>query len=786
MPWLEAVELQPSAYPYHDWNERVTAECYAPNAASRILDERGRIERIVNNYSRISFDVGPTLLAWLETHAPATYDAILRADRVSCERCGHGNAMAAGYSHLIMPLANARDRETQVVWSLRDFERRFGRPSEGFWLPETAVDLDVLEQLAAHGVRFTVLAPQQAAAVRMDDGDWQDVTGERIDPRRPYRQRLPSGREIAIFFFDGPVSRAVAFEGLLRDGVRFADRLTGLLGDGDGSRLANIATDGETFGHHQHYGEMALSFALDAIDGGSAEVTSYAAYLEAYPPTAEVRILENTSWSCVHGVERWRSDCGCHTGGRSEWNQAWRTPLRAALDWLRDELAILFEGAAEAFRDDPWTVRNACIDVVLDRSPANVSAFLARHLPPAATPEDGVRALRLLEMQRHAMLMYTSCGWFFNDLAGIETVQILRYAGRAIQLAAQLFDADLEAPFLERLAGARSNNAEAGNGHDIFERDVRPAMLDLLDVGAHYALSSFFDGNGSADSLFCYGIRALDQWSSASETARLGVGRVLIDSRITNESGDLTWAVLHYGNLNVTGGVRRTGSAEAYETLRRSLRDAFEEPDLRTLAGLLAEFPERPISLRSLFPARRREVLERLMATDLREAEGAYRRLYEANVGLMHHLAEVRLDLPRAFAIAAEYTLSRDLIRTLGSDPVDLRFIRSLLEQADAAGTGLDEEGVAFAVRGALERLLGRAAEAAPDPTPLLVATSLLRLAREFAIPVDPWGAQNACYALREEVLPELAGRAGSDDSGAGDWVDAFRAAAGELSVALP
>ena len=786
-PWLEALELQPSAYPYHDWNERVNVECYAPNAASRILDEQGRIERIVNNYSRISFDVGPTLLSWLESHAPLTYDAVLRADRESIERYGHGSAMAAGYSHLIMPLANARDRETQIVWGLREFERRFGRHSEGFWLPETAVDLDVLERLAAHGVRFTVLAPQQAGSVRNGDGGWQDVTGERIDPRWPYRQTLPSGRDIAIFFYDGPVSRGVAFEGYLRDGARFAERLTGLLGEGDGPRLANIATDGETFGHHQHYGEMALSFALDAIDrAGKAEVTNYASFLAAYPPTAEVRILENTSWSCVHGIERWRSDCGCHTGGRSEWNQAWRKPLRDALDGLRDELVLRYESAADAFRDDPWVVRDAYIDVVLDRSPANVAAFLERHLPADAPAEAGVRALRLLEMQRHAMLMYTSCGWFFNDLSGIETVQILRYAGRAIQLARQVSGDDLEAPFLERLAAARSNNPEAGDGRRIYEREVRPATLDLVAVGAHYALSSFFDGNGSADSIFCYGVRALGRWDSESENAHLGVGRAIIDSRITTESDDLTWAILHYGNLNVTGGVRRTGSDEDYETLRHALRDAFEEPDLPTLAALLAEFPDRPVSMRSLFPARRREVLERLMATDLRDAEGAYRRLYETNVGLMHHLAEVRLDLPRAFAIAAEYTLSLDLIRTLRADPVDLRFIRSLLQQAESAGTGLDQEGVAFALRGALERLLHRASDAAPDPAPLLVATSLLRLAREFAIPVDPWGAQNACYALREEVLPEFAGRVAAGDAAAADWVDAFRAAAEELSVALP
>ncbi|HWV58185.1 MAG TPA: DUF3536 domain-containing protein, partial [Longimicrobiales bacterium] len=381
-PWLERIELQDSAYPYHDWNERINVECYARNGASRILDARDRIIEIVNNYGRISFDFGPTLLVWLEENDPDTYRSILEADRESQRRfSGHGSAMAQAYNHMILPLANPGDRRTQIYWGIRDFRHRFGREPEGMWLPETAVDLDVLEALVAAGIRFTVLAPHQAKRIRQIGRDeWQDVTGGRIDPSRAYRQYLPSGKHIDLFFYDGPISRAVAFEGLLRNGERFASRLVGAFShDRDWPQLSHIATDGETYGHHHRHGEMALSYAIRHIESHRlAKLTNYGEYLELYPPTHEVEILENTSWSCAHGVERWRSDCGCSTGGQPGWTQAWRQPLRAALDWLRDTLAPRYaEAAAEVFHD-PWGARDRYIDVILDRSRDNVDRFLAR------------------------------------------------------------------------------------------------------------------------------------------------------------------------------------------------------------------------------------------------------------------------------------------------------------------------------------------------------------------------------------------------------------------------
>ncbi|HET8798141.1 MAG TPA: DUF3536 domain-containing protein, partial [Thermoanaerobaculia bacterium] len=437
-PWLEAVETQDSAFPWHDWNARVTAECYEPNATARILDEHDRIRHIVNNYASISFNFGPTLLSWMETAAPETYAAVLDADRMSRERFGgHGAAIAQAYNHMILPLAKERDKRTQVLWGLRDFERRFGRKAEGMWLPETAVDLASLEALVAEGILFTILEPHQAARWRrIGEGDWREANGH-LDPTQPYLCHLPSGRSIAIFFYDGPISRAVAFEQLLARGETFAHRLAGAFSDHRRHpQIVNIATDGETYGHHHRFGEMALAYALQIIEQqGLAKLTVYGEHLATHPPQHEVEIVERTSWSCSHGIERWRGDCGCHAGGGAGWNQQWRGPLRSALDWLRDEAATIFEREGAAVLRDPWLARDAYIDVILDRGEPSVAQFLSRHAQHGAHV---TRVLQLLEMQRNAMLMYTSCGWFFSDVSGIETVQVLAYAARVIQLVRQL------------------------------------------------------------------------------------------------------------------------------------------------------------------------------------------------------------------------------------------------------------------------------------------------------------------------------------------------------------
>jgi alpha-amylase/alpha-mannosidase (GH57 family) len=489
--WLEYVEWQNSAYPYHDWNERVTAECYMPNTSSRILDKDGYIDRIVSNYAKISFDFGPTLLDWMERNNPDVYRAIIEADRQSRQNfSGHGSAMAQAYNHIIMPLANHRDRYSQVVWGIRDFEHRFGRKPEGMWLPETAVDLETLDIMAEMGIRFTVLAPHQAARVRrIGARDWRDVRHAAIDPTRAYVVNLPSQRKINVFFYDGPISSAVAFEDLLKNGDVFAKRLTGAFSDKrDHPQLVNIATDGETYGHHHRFADMALAFAIHDIEtGGTAKVTNYGEFLEKYPPDYEAEIIEKTSWSCVHGVDRWWSACGDATGSGNhpDWNQKWRTPLRNAMDWLRDTLAPHYEEKARLLLKDPWAARDGYIDVILDRSRESVAKFFGKYAARELNHDERITTLKLLELQRHAMLMYTSCGWYFDELSRPEPVQVVQYAGRVVQLAQDLFGGDVEESFLKILEQAKSNIPEQGDGRRIYEHLVRPAMIEAKVSGSH-------------------------------------------------------------------------------------------------------------------------------------------------------------------------------------------------------------------------------------------------------------------------------------------------------------
>jgi alpha-amylase/alpha-mannosidase (GH57 family) len=787
-PWLEHIEVQDSAYPYHDWNERINAECYAPNAASRILDSRDRIIRIVNNYARSSFNFGPTLLAWLADRAPTTYRGVMDADCDSAKRFGgHGSALAQPYNHMIMPLANARDKRTQTWWGLRDFQHRFGRVAEGMWLPETAVDIPTLEVLAEHGIRFTILSPTQASAVRViGSAEWRDVSGGRIDTTRPYLQRLPSGREIAIFFYDEAVSRAVAFEGLLRNGERFAHRLLGILREHDPApQLAHIATDGETYGHHHRHGDMALAYALRHIEiGGLARLTNYAQFLELHPPHEEVRIAEQTSWSCAHGIERWRSDCGCHTGGEPGWHQAWRAPLRDALDWLRDTLAPLYEREAASLLADPWAARDDYIDVILDRSPDSLAGFFTRHALCPLDEAERIRALELLELQRHAMLMYTSCGWFFNDLSGIETIQVLQYAGRAIQLAQELFHNSVEPEFLQRIALARSNRPEMGDGRTLFETTVRPAMVDLLGVAAHYAVSMLMGGEESGR-VYCYRVQLQHHVRRWSGEAELLVGRVRVTSTITLRWEVLTFALLRFGSHNLSGGIRRFRGQQDYDALAAELVGAFDHADTSRVVQLLARFPEYSFSLKSLFADRQRQILDRLLQESVRDAEAAYREVYRRDVSLMRFLEELELPVPRAFLFAAEYVINVELRRAFEFDHLDLERARALMDEAESLAIALDHEGLAFVVQGTLERLARECCEDPDDLDMLEMLAALAAAAKSLPFEIDRWKVQNVYYEMVQTLYQPRRDLARAGDPAAERWIALFTAVGEQLSVAV-
>jgi len=780
--------LQDSAYPYHDWNERVTAECYAPNASSRILDKENYITQIGNNYAKISFNFGPTLLAWLQNNNPDVYQAILDADRDSQQNfSGHGSALAQAYNHMILPLANRRDRYTQALWGIRDFEHRFGRKPEGMWLPETAVDLETLDILAELGIKFTILAPHQAGRVRQIGTDaWSDVGGAKIDPTMAYKLHLSSGRELNLLFYNGPISRSVAFEDLLKSGEDFGRRLADdFSNERTWPQLVHIATDGETYGHHHRFGDMALAYALNYIEADNlAKVTNYGEYLEKYPPTHEVEIIENTSWSCAHGIERWRSDCGCNTGRHPKWNQSWRAPLRQALDWLRDEIAPRYEEKAGQFLKDPWAARDDYIGVVLDRSPENVRQFLGKNANRELSESDRITALKLLELQRHAMLMYTSCGWFFDDLSGIETMQVIQYAGRVVQLAVELLGDDTESRFLERLQAAKSNIPEQGDGRHIYERCVKPAMVDLTKVVAHYAVSSLFEEYGKEVKVYCYHVDTEDYQTSECGKSKLAVGRAKVTSEITQESALLSFGVLHLGDHNLNAGVREYQGEEAYQVMVQETTQTCATGDFTEGIRLLDKhFGSSTYSLKSLFRDEQRKVLGYILESTVSEIEAAYRQLYEHHYPPMRFLTELGGPVPKAFHSAAELILNIDLHRAIGSSTLDTENIRNLFDTAKSWQVDLDTDGIGYELKGNLEKMISDLLNASEDTAILGNLLDAVSLARSLPFAVDLWKVQNVYWQMLQTVYPDFQKRAGQGDQSAGEWVNKFVSLGGQLSI---
>jgi alpha-amylase/alpha-mannosidase (GH57 family) len=753
-PWLEAVEVQDSASPYHDWNERVTAECYAPNTAARRVDENNKVLDIVNNFEKISFNVGPTLFAWLARERPDVYAKILEADRASvAARDGHGNAIAQVYNHMIMPLASRRDKVTQVRWGLDDFRARFGREPEGLWLPETAVDNESLEVLAEAGVRFTILAPHQAARVRPLGAEaWENADG--IDPSRAYLWRGPRGLSLAIFFYDGPISRGIAFEGLLDRAEHFVTWLEAAFSDQrTWPQLVHCATDGETYGHHKRFGEMALAAAVQQIEAGeTATLTNYGAFLAAHPPTHEVEIREQTSWSCAHGIERWRSDCGC--AARGDWHQRWRAPLREAVDWLRDQIDPFFEARASACLKDPWAARDAYLAIVLDRSEEQLEAFFTEHARAPLDAAGRVEARRLLELQRNRLLMYTSCGWFFDEISAIEPVQILRYAAMALQYLDDLGGGRLEEAFVQRLAAAPSNIIELRDGAEVYRRLVRPTVVTPSRVVAHYAIAGFREPPEADARVFAYRVRRLDEASEVSDSTSLRVGHVRVSAEATGETREAAYAMVHFGGHDFSCGIGPWQGQTAYDAMKADLLERCARRSVADLVrGLDEYFTGGLASLSHLFLDERRRVLADVIRATLEKLEATYRQIWEESRKLVHDLREVDAPIPEALALVTRHVLAQQVrgflepLPELGAIP-DRVF--EAAGEARALGLVLD----LAPLRPILNRAIGRVLDAiAEEPSGEHIgrATALIEGARSLDIPYGHWATQNRFFRIWRE-----------------------------------
>lgn len=702
-PWLEAIELQDSASPFHDWNERVNKECYNPNSFSKVVDSRNRILDVVNNYEHMSFNFGPTLLSWMERFAPHTYERVIKADVDSrAEHSGHGNAIAQVYNHMIMPLANEHDKETQIKWGVTDFEYRFGRKPEGIWLAETAVDDDTLRLCEENGIKFTVLSPYQALKIRKEGtNNWQDVSWGNIDPARSYRYYIKSapGKFIDLFFYDGAISQSVAFDELLKDGNKFIKRLKeGISNLRDYPQLVHIATDGESYGHHTKFGDMALAYVLKIkAEEEGFKITNYGEYLEKYRSNYEVDIKQASSWSCFHGVGRWKEDCGCSTGGHPGWNQKWRKPLRNALDYLRDELIQVFEQEGEKYFENVWDVRNKYISVILDRSRINVEKFQRENFRPNLSDEDKVRAMELLEIQRQAMLMYTSCGWFFSEISGIETVQIMKYAARAMQVAARFTNKNLEEKFLEILSEAKSNIPENGTGKDIFEKYVRPSVITLKQIASLWAITSLYQDIDDEENVYCYIVKREDYQKVQKGNSTLLLGHIEIQSRVTLQKSNLMFALMQYAGGDFHCAIKEYSDAESYAKLKQNLTNTFLlNPLTEIIRSLDESFGKEYFTLKDIFIEERRKILEILIQNKMRKYAQIYQEMYDEGKGSIYQMQNLGLAVPEEFKIAAHYSLSKkfnDLVVSSGGfvDPSVIQEIAGINFEAKALGIKLDK-----------------------------------------------------------------------------------------------
>jgi alpha-amylase/alpha-mannosidase (GH57 family) len=765
-PWTGVVERDDQVRPFHDWNERIYHECYRANAYARIFDAYGRVERIINNFERISFDVGPTLLSWLEGHDRATYERIIEADRRSVLRKdGHGNAIAHAFNHAILPLLSERDRVTQVRWGLADFRRRFGREPEAMWLPETACDDKTLGTLIDEGMLFAILSPYQAERVRdTHGGEWTAVEDGTIDTGVAYEyfHRDGSGRSIALFFYDGPLARSIAFEGLLVSSQTFVAALAAARG-GPG-RIVHVATDGESYGHHFRLGELTLAHAL-MVEGPNKDLsfTNYGAFLAANPPKKEVEIKpgpdgEGTSWSCAHGVQRWYRDCGCQTDGLDGWTQAWRTPLRNAFDFLRSFASERFQQGAAELLADPWKARDAYADFFLDPARPR-DEWLRRHAKRPLDEDEKVRALTFLELQKSMLLMFTSCGWFFADLAGPEGKQVLGYAAHALDLMQELGLDPPRRQFLEILAEAKSNRPGVGNGAEIFSKLVEPLRVTPARVASHLAISSLVEEGDESGTVGDYRFRRSHFQRQSHGKLRLAVSHVAIEKTTTGRRYEHAVGSIHLGGVDFYCAVRDYPGQEQFAGATARVWAAFRGASLPSMLRVLQqELGPDEGGLESVLADGRERISELVLGGIVENFADAYARMYESHQRELEHFKQAGFELPKELSAAAELALGRrfniEIEKAKASaDPVDYAKAIEIAGEAERLGYEIDRS-FASRILGDLAATAVARAASLQTAEAIRVAALVVELARHLRADSRLARAQEVLYrALLEQAI---------------------------------
>jgi alpha-amylase/alpha-mannosidase (GH57 family) len=757
-PWLEKVAKQMSAYPYHDWNQRIASECYRPNYASRLMKDN-KIVDIVNNYASMSFNFGPTLLSWLKENEKDIYEAVLRADSI-----GKG-AIAQAYNHMIMPLASDTDKRTQIKWGIKDFEYHFKRKPNGMWLPETAVDTRTLEILNEEGIEFTILSPYQAKRVQ-ENGMWI-LPEHAVDfTLKPYLCALPNGRNIAIFFYDKSISHDIAFGGLLNSGNALAERL---LKPSDRNLLVNVAVDGETFGHHHKFGDMALAYCFKELSKRGKEIVNYAAFLEKFPPTDYAEIFENSSWSCAHGVGRWMDDCSCKIDTSKPFNQKWRKFLRQAMNFLRDKLKEPYEKAMDILVNDPWKMRDEYIDVLLDRSEANVNAFLKRYAKRELTKEEKSYVLSLLEMERNVMLSFTSCGWFFDEISGIEVVQILLYAARSMQIASDVLRISLEDEFLKILEEAKSNIEEYENGKKIYELCVRPQIFDFNKMAANFALISFFHNLFEDEELFCYRFSVSEQQSLEKAEQKLICGRLNIFCKLLWSETVLYYAILYHGGLNVS--VVVCSDKKELEMVKKKFVDEEDSP----LVG-------KVYTLKDLFKDEQSRILDALLSNTVDKLSISLQKIILEDAKLLKSIGHYDFQLPFMLKKSLEAFFDSRILQLL-EEEFDFDRLNNLIRDAIALNLQFDNASIQLAVQKAVDRLIDQFEKKPYELENMERIELFIKILSSLKVELNFWRAQNVYFNVGKNMLDKMKKEAAKGDVKATKWVDVFSYLAKYLSL---
>ena len=777
-PWLDAIERQDTALPFHDWNERITRECYGPNARSRLLGKGERILKLVNNYEYMSFNFGPTLLSWLEKAHPWIYSQILVADHASQLRYqGHGNALAQVYNHIILPLACRRDKLTQIRWGLADFKQRFGHAAEGMWLAETAVDTETLNLLAQEGLKFTILSPTQAQYVRPLAKhalavSWQDISGGRIDTTRPYRVFLDKSKHrfIDVFFYDGSLSRSVAYKNILASGKDFLENIEQAFKEHhDGPQLVSVATDGESYGHHSKFGEMALSWLFHHLrQTGQIKLTNYASFLEQFPSENEVKLFKDTSWSCPHGIERWRSDCGCSVNHTPGWNQTWRAPLREGIDWLAGELASIFEEQGGQFLKDPWKARDDYIMVLLDPSPNQRESFLKRHAARPLGTDEKVAAFQLMESQRMSLYMFTSCGWFFDDIAGLEATQVLKYAFRAIDLVQPWARMDMEDGLIEFLAKAKSNDPNYGDGSQVYQALVRPSRIDPSRATAHYAIAALFEEhpqevrqpisanvpcNGDPTCLFSEMLQPAKQRNLAVQSLYATLGEVKVTETMTGLEFRQVYMAFRKEWTNLNCLVGEGVLAFDLDQLAEEILPALTEASWEKIEDIFCRHitAVKKYGFKDLIPDTRKCLLQRSAQSfnrHIKDSIGEHGRVLHELMFLLQNTGE---PVPEILHYILRVSVSNDLARHISAGneghALDWSGLRLLAAQAKSLAISLNKHTLRQKAQDFLLRQMERLA-LYPDQALMRNIINFLNLAQELNLELDPWEYQNMFYDL--------------------------------------